>query len=75
MDPQAIYRVVTIDFARQGGDGYTVLRDYAMRAYDEGPGLDEALIDYITAASVISPTLDGRIQRVRAYTMPLAQKR
>ncbi|MCS7324242.1 MAG: 5'-nucleotidase C-terminal domain-containing protein [Thermoflexales bacterium] len=61
----ARYRMVTNNFVRQGGDGYTVLRDFAIAPYDFGPALDQAVIDYIQQFSPITPTLDGRIQYLR----------
>jgi 5'-nucleotidase len=55
--------VVTNNFMRAGGDGYAVLRDAALEAYDEGPPLEEVLADHIAARGHVAPVLDGRIAR------------
>jgi 5'-nucleotidase len=60
-DPTAIYTIATNDFMRRGGDGYTVLRDRAIDPYDFGPGLDDALADFIRANNPVRVGLDGRI--------------
>lgn len=52
LDPARRYRVVTNNFLRGGGDGYTVFRDKAIDPYDAGPGLDEA---FVTALAVTNP--------------------
>lgn len=75
LDGAARYRIVTNNFVRQGGDGYTVFGDYALDPYDFGPQLDESLIDYIATFSPISRTLEGRIQTWQRYYMPLQRKR
>lgn len=53
LDPNGIYKVVTNDFVRKGGDGYTVFRDYAINPYDFGPSLAQAAEDYIRTFSPI----------------------
>lgn len=64
LDPNAMYKVVTNDFMRRGGDGYTMFRDYAVDPYDFGPLLDEALADYFRANSPVTPVIEGRITGV-----------
>jgi 5'-nucleotidase len=49
LDPGRVYRVVTNDFMRRGGDGYAVFRDRALDAYDTGPVLDEVVAEAIGA--------------------------
>jgi 5'-nucleotidase len=61
LDPNHVYKVVTNDFMRKGGDNYTVFRDYAINPYDFGPALDEALADYFKAFSPVTPQIEGRI--------------
>ncbi len=61
LDPQRLYTVVTNNFMRTGGDGYTVLRDRGQNAYDTGPGVDEVVEAAITKASPLAPALEGRI--------------
>jgi len=64
IDPEKVYSVVSNDFLRGGGDGYTVLRDNARNAYDHGPGLEDVLADYIADNPGYTPYTDGRIRRV-----------
>jgi len=61
IDPERAYRIVTNNFMRAGGDGYTVLRDRALEAYDTGPLMEDALIDHLLAVGAATPRLDGRI--------------
>lgn len=63
LEPEADYGVVSNDFLRRGGDGYAMLRDAAMDAYDFGPGLDEVVRDWLAARSPYAPGTDGRIGR------------
>jgi len=67
LDPNAVYKVVTNDFMRRGGDHYTVFRDYAIKPYDFGPALDDALADYFKAFSPVTPQIEGRIIRLAMY--------
>lgn len=64
IDPAATYNVVTVDFVRKGGDGYTVFRDKARNAYDAGPNLEDVVADYIRARGTIAPQREGRITRL-----------
>jgi uncharacterized repeat protein (TIGR01451 family) len=61
LDPDAVYKVVTNDFMRKGGDGYAVFNDYAINPYDFGPALDAALADYFAMYSPVSVVLEGRV--------------
>jgi 5'-nucleotidase len=61
IDPEATYGVVSNNFMRGGGDGYSVFATNAMNAYDFGPGLEEVAATYITANSPYTPYTDGRI--------------
>jgi 2',3'-cyclic-nucleotide 2'-phosphodiesterase / 3'-nucleotidase / 5'-nucleotidase len=66
IDPNKVYRVVTNDFMRKGGDDYFVFRDFAINPYDFGPALDEAVVDFIRSRpnSTVTPVIDGRIKRL-----------
>jgi 2',3'-cyclic-nucleotide 2'-phosphodiesterase (5'-nucleotidase family) len=64
LDPNATYKVVTNDFTRKGGDGYTWFRDYAINPYDFGPNLADAVIDYFENYSPVTPELEGRIVKL-----------
>ncbi len=61
LDLNAMYKVVTNDFMRRGGDNYTMFRDYAVNPYDFGPALDEALAEYFMTYSPVTPVIEGRI--------------
>ena len=61
IDPARMYRVVTNNFLRGGGDGYTMLRDRAVAPYDSGPGLDETVAAAIAAARPFAPRTHGRL--------------
>ena len=63
LDPDRAYRVVTHNFMRAGSDGYAMLRDAALEAYDDGPPLEEVLADHLAARGPVAPALDGRIAR------------
>jgi len=53
LDPAARYTVATNSFLRNGGDGYTVFRDRAIDPYDSGPGLDDALVDFLAGSGPV----------------------
>ncbi|MBM2574682.1 5'-nucleotidase C-terminal domain-containing protein [Jannaschia sp. Os4] len=61
IDPEATYGVVSNNYMRGGGDGYSVFEG-ARNAYDYGPGLEQVVIDYIAAqGGAYAPYTDGRI--------------
>jgi 5'-nucleotidase len=61
IDPAASYGVVTNNYVRNGGDGYSMF-EAAEDAYDFGPGLELVLADYIAAqGGDFEPYTDGRI--------------
>jgi 5'-nucleotidase/UDP-sugar diphosphatase len=61
LDMEATYGVVSNNFMRRGGDGYSRLHPMAMNAYDFGPGLEEVVATYIGENSPYTPYTDGRI--------------
>ena len=63
LDPARRYLVVTNDFMRQGGDGYTVLKTAAIDPYDAGPGLDTVVADALLRGSPVTGKTDGRLTR------------
>lgn len=63
IDMSAIYGVVSNDFMRRGGDGYSMFRDRAINAYDFGPDLADVLAEYLIEHQPYTPYLDGRITR------------
>ena len=60
-----IYRLVSNNFLRRGGDGYDVLRDHALDAYDFGPVLADAAVAYLAEHSPIAARIEGRITRAQ----------
>ena len=64
LDPNAVYRVVTNDYLRAGGDGYRVLKEKAIEPYDGGANLEDAVAEYIRAHSPLRGRRDGRVRRV-----------
>ena len=60
VDPARRYKVVTNNFMRSGGDGYTMMRDRAEDAYDGGSALDAAVVEALGRGATPAP-LDGRI--------------
>jgi 5'-nucleotidase len=61
LEPDRVYRVVTNNFLRRGGDGYTPLRDAALDPYDAGPLLEEVVAAFISANSPVRASVEGRI--------------
>lgn len=63
IEADRVYRVVSNNFLRAGGDGYTVFAEHGRDAYDAGPNLDEALVGYLAARGTVAPRIEGRIRR------------
>ncbi len=61
IDPDTVYGIVSNNFMRGGGDGYSVFAEKATDAYDYGPNLDDVVAQYLTANSPYRPYLDRRI--------------
>ena len=59
-----VYKVASNNFMRLGGDGYTIFLTNAINPYDFGPGLEDAVMDYVTVMSPITPMIEGRITQV-----------
>ncbi len=55
------YGMVSSDFLRGGGDGYSVFENKAENAYDFGPSIEDVVADYLSENSPYTPKLDGRI--------------
>ncbi|QFT79894.1 Trifunctional nucleotide phosphoesterase protein YfkN precursor [Roseovarius sp. THAF27] len=62
LDPERDYLAVSNDYLRNGGDGYSMLRD-AADAYDFGPDVADVLAEYFAQNSPVSPMTDGRIRQ------------
>lgn len=70
IDPEATYSVVTLNFIRMGGDGFSVLAENAINPYDFGNVDFEVTLNYIEANSPVAPEVEGRITYVNAEVAP-----
>ena len=66
IDPETVYGVVTNNFMRKGGDGYTLFATNAENAYDYGPNLETVVADYLGTNQPYTPKLDDRITEIGA---------
>lgn len=65
IDPDKVYGVVTNNYMRQGGDGYSVFADNGMNPYDYGPPLEDVLAEYIAKlGGEYTPSTGDRITKV-----------
>lgn len=64
IDPDATYGVVTNNYMRGGGDGYSIFAVSGMNAYDFGPGLELVVADYLAENIPYTPHLEDRIMEV-----------
>ena len=61
IDPAATYGVVSNNYMRNGGDGYTAFEANATDVYDFGPDLADVLAEYLAGKGPgFAPALDGR---------------
>jgi len=61
MDMDKVYGVVSNNYVRNGGDGYSMFAGDDKEAYDFGPDLAEVVAQYLIDAGAYQPYLDGRI--------------
>jgi 5'-nucleotidase len=61
IDPAKVYGVATNNFMRNGGDGYALFASNAVDPYDYGPGLEDALAEYLANNAPYTPKIEGRI--------------
>ncbi|SDW13604.1 bifunctional metallophosphatase/5'-nucleotidase [Roseicitreum antarcticum] len=61
IEAETLYGVVSNDYVRQGGDGYSMFGTEAVNAYDFGPDLADVLAEYMIENAPYQPYLDGRI--------------
>ena len=62
IDPATVYKAVTNNYVRGGGDGYAMFRS-AANAYDFGPDLVDVTAEYLAKMQPYQPFTDGRITR------------
>jgi len=60
VDPAQLYGVVSNNYVRNGGDGYSMFVE-AENAYDFGPDLADVTAEYIAENAPYTPYTDGRI--------------
>ncbi|MGV1755516.1 5'-nucleotidase C-terminal domain-containing protein [Rhizobium sp. A22-96] len=72
LDPEKTYGIVSNNYMRAGGDGYTVFAKDGKNAYDFGPNLESVVADYLGAHNPYKPYTDGRVTQVAAAA-PAAQ--
>lgn len=65
LDPNAIYRIATVDYLHAGGDGYAAFQEHGIDSVDSGFLLSDALADYLKTHSPVVPVEEGRIIRLR----------
>ncbi|QIE45113.1 multifunctional 2',3'-cyclic-nucleotide 2'-phosphodiesterase/5'-nucleotidase/3'-nucleotidase [Pseudohalocynthiibacter aestuariivivens] len=63
LDPDRLYGMVSNNYLRNGGDGYSVLKD-ARDPYDYGPDVADVLAEYLAQRIPFSPTVDDRVRTV-----------
>jgi 5'-nucleotidase len=68
IEPEKTYMVVSNNYLRTGGDGYSVFAEKGMKAYDFGPSLEDAVAAYLGANRPYKPYTDGRITTAGAMT-------
>jgi 2',3'-cyclic-nucleotide 2'-phosphodiesterase (5'-nucleotidase family)/DNA-binding beta-propeller fold protein YncE len=71
LDEDTVYKVVTNNHIRGGGDGYDAFEEFAINPYDGGPPLEDAVMDYLSAFSPVTPVIEGRIVITHRIFLPL----
>lgn len=62
LDPNAMYTLATNDFIRDGGDGFTMVRDAeVIVSAAGGPVMSTAVAEAIRKAQTVNPRVEGRI--------------
>jgi 5'-nucleotidase / UDP-sugar diphosphatase len=62
IDPATVYKVVSNNYVRGGGDGFKMFVT-AANAYDFGPDLADVVAEYMAKTGPYTPFTDGRITR------------
>ncbi|NJL95770.1 MAG: multifunctional 2',3'-cyclic-nucleotide 2'-phosphodiesterase/5'-nucleotidase/3'-nucleotidase [Anaerolineae bacterium] len=73
IDEAATYSVVTNNFVRTGGDGYSVFAENAINPYDFGRLDYEVTSEYLASFSPITAEVEGRIIYLEGAPQPAAQ--
>lgn len=64
LDDAKTYGVVTNNYMRSGGDGYSIFATAGKNAYDFGPDLADVTAEFLAAHSPYKPYTDGRVTEV-----------
>jgi 5'-nucleotidase len=64
LDNAKTYGVVTNNYMRAGGDGYSIFATAGKNAYDFGPDLADVTAEFLAAHSPYKPYTDGRVSEV-----------
>lgn len=62
LDEAKVYGMVSNNYIRNGGDGYSMFVD-AANAYDFGPDLADVTAEYMASQGPVEPFTDGRITK------------
>jgi len=71
LDDAKTYGVVTNNYMRSGGDGYSIFATADKNAYDFGPDLADVTADFLAAHSPYKPYTDGRVTEVASSAAAL----
>ena len=63
LEPEKVYRMVSNNYIRNGGDGYEMFRN-ADKAYDFGPDVADVLAEYLAQNTPFAPFTDDRVRAV-----------
>lgn len=64
VQPEQTYTLASNGFLLKGGDGYALIKERARRVYAFGKPILDALTDYLSSQSPVTPRLEGRITRM-----------
>ena len=71
LDVNSFYQIVTVDYLREGGDGYSVIRDYCIDPLDGGPPLLEVVSNYFKSRSPIAYPTQAELYGCNSASLPM----
>ena len=63
LEKEHVYQIVSIEYTRRGGDGYTVFEQKAINPIDDSGYLADAVVEYVVAHSPLEIGIEGRINQ------------